>query len=282
MASVKRDYYEVLGVSREAEPDEIQKAFHARARELHPDVSEDPEADEGFRELAQAYEVLSKPQARLLYDRFGFRGVGHGGFAGADDEAESVSKVELYDWIVNGRRPRRGADAYAEVEIDEVVAAGGTTRRVKLTRVEACGTCGGDGIAPGATSKECAACRGRGWRKDSADLDAGTLLQLEPCDECGGSGISPTRRCDACDGEGRVTRERKLRVKIPPGTQNGQRLRLAGQGQRGAAGGESGDAWILVRVRPLPKDSRLLRYGALAGLACAASFLVLLFISPPV
>ena len=279
MGTVKRDFYDVLGVDRDADAHAIQKAFHARARELHPDVSGDPDADEDFRELAQAYEVLSKPQARLLYDRFGYRGVGHGGFDGGEDP-ESVSGIELYDWIVNGRRPRRGEDVFAEVDLDEARAEQGTTKRVKLTRVEACATCGGNGVAPGAASNECAACRGRGWRQDASNLEAGTLLQLTPCDECDGSGVSASRRCSDCNGEGRVLRERKVRVRIPAGTRNGQRLRLQGQGQRGAAGGESGDAWILVRVRPLPKDLRLVRYGAALAFACAIGFLALLFLAP--
>ena len=279
MGAVKRDYYEVLGVARDADADAIQKAFHARARELRPDVSGRPEADEDFRELAQAYEVLSKPQARLLYDRVGYRGVGHGGFEDSD-AAGNVSGLELYDWIVNGRRPRRGEDVFAEVDLDEAQAEQGATKRVKLTRVDACETCGGNGVAPGAASNECAACRGRGWRKDASSLDAGTLLQLAPCDECDGSGISAARRCGECRGEGRVLRERKVRVRIPQGARNGQRLRLEGEGQRGAAGGESGDAWILVRVRPLPRDLRLVRYGAALALACAIGFLALLFLAP--
>src|SRR5919201_1359167 len=230
MATTQRDYYEILGLSRNATDGDIKKAFRRLARELHPDVSDAPDAHDRFREVAEAYEVLSKPETREVYDLYG--GVGRG-------------------------RPRaRGADVAAEVEIELVEAATGTTREVPIRTSVSCERCGGSGAEPGTSPTRCPQCEGSGYVQHVSRSAFGQFVRTQPCTRCGGVGTIVETACERCAGRGRVVEERSLQVEIPPGIHDGQRIRLSGEGHAGALGGRSGDVYVQVRVRPDPRFVR--------------------------
>jgi molecular chaperone DnaJ len=270
MQTAKTDYYEVLGVPRTADEETIKRAFRALARELHPDVSVDPDAEEKFREASEAYGVLSKPATKLLYDRFGFRGRGNGWF-GPPGRGVGSFPEDLLDRVFHAGRRRRG-QAVAEVEVDPYEAERGATRTVEYTASEACPACNGDGAAAGALRTTCPACRGTGRLTERSNLDEAQLLQIETCPHCSGRGELVSEACRRCEGRGRLSVERKAELKIPTGTEDGERLELnAGQG------GEA--LFAVVRVRRFRHDSALVRAAALLALAVAIGFLVLLLVT---
>ena len=245
MTRTKSDYYELLGLPRTAGDEEIRRAFRARARELHPDVSHEPEAEERFREVTAAYSVLSKPTARFLYDRFGYRGRGHGGFGPGGRRAE--------------------ARILAEVEIDQLEAERGTRREVRLAADEECAVCSGSGAVSGTDVRSCVTCAGKGQIQVSSGLGDGRLLRVVQCHDCDGLGRIFERRCQECLGRGRVTQRRVIKVRIPAGVEDGTRLRVMGEPE---------EDHLLVRVKPGPIDSLLVRVAATALLACAIGLLV--------
>jgi molecular chaperone DnaJ len=246
----RHDYYEVLGVPRTADEEEIRKAYLALARTLHPDVSDEPDAGERFREVTAAYSVLSKPTARFLYDRFGYRGRGGGFGPGA---ARGDSRV------------------IAEVEIDPVEAGRGTRREVLLAADDECELCGGTGAVPGTGVRVCETCGGKGRVRVSAGLGVGRLLQIERCADCGGLGRFFERACAECRGQGRVTSRRVLKVRIPPGVEDGTRLRIMGEPE---------ENHLLVRILPGPMDSPLVRWTATLLLAFAIGLLAYFLVWP--
>jgi molecular chaperone DnaJ len=258
VATVRRDYYDVLGVSREATDKEIKSAFRRLARELHPDVSDQPDAEERFREAAEAYEVLSKPETRELYDRFGHEGLRTGGFRPTDFDFANIADLfsvffgdELFG-MGRGptRRASRGADVLAEVTIELEEAARGIVRPVPFPVAVTCRTCAGSGAAPGTAPEPCPRCGGAGRLRSVSSSVFGQFIRTQTCTECGGSGqILPTP-CPNCRGSGQTTEERTLDVEVPPGIHDGQRIRLSGEGHAGALGGRAGDAYVLVRIRP--------------------------------
>ena len=263
MAQARRDYYEILGVGRDAGEPELKKAFRKLARELHPDVSEDPDAEERFRELAEAYEVLSKPETRELYDRYGHEGLRTGGFRPTDFDFAGLSDLlgaffgdDLFGGMSGRRRRRRGADLAAEIVIDLVDAARGVTREVKFAVAVACETCAGSGADPSVGLETCARCQGVGRVQQMQRTILGQFVTAQVCGSCNGSGKVVVEPCETCKGVGRVSEERRLEVRIPPGIHDGQQLRLSGEGHAGDRGAQAGDVYVLVRVRPDPRFVR--------------------------
>jgi molecular chaperone DnaJ len=258
-----RDYYEVLGVARDASVGEIKKAFRRLARELHPDVNaHDPEAEEKFKEAAEAYEVLSDADRRRTYDRFGREGLRSGGWS---PRAEGFAGVEdLFQAFFGGdpfgraRGPAAGGDVLAEVEIELSDVLEGTGREVSFEAVGVCERCRGNGAEPGTPIETCDRCEGTGQLRQVSSSFFGQVVRTAPCDRCGGDGRIPETPCERCDGAGRVSEPRTWEVEIPAGIEHGQRIRIAGAGHAGDPGGRQGDLYVEVRIA---EDERFGRQG---------------------
>jgi molecular chaperone DnaJ len=264
-----RDPYEVLGVRRDASEQQIKKAFRALARELHPDVNaHDPDAEEKFKEAAEANEILSDPDRRATYDRYGHEGLRSGGWSPGFDSFGSFG--DLFEAFFGGAGagggrsgPAPGADLAVAVEVDLLEAARGSTVEVELEAIELCDHCNGNGAEPGTPIETCARCGGAGQLQATTRTPFGQMVRAVICDVCNGDGRVPAQPCQECRGRGRRMGQRKLEVDIPAGIADGQRIRLSG---RGHAGGRSergqlaapGDLYVLVRVRP---DERFVREG---------------------
>jgi len=264
MATTERDYYELLAVSRTASADEIKRAFRRLAREVHPDVSKEPDADHRFREIVEAYEVLSNSERRELYDRFGHAGLRSGGFQPTTFDLGNLS--DLFSAFFGddifgggGKSGRaRGADIAARVEIDLVEVATGTNRQVPFGVAVPCGRCGGNGAEPDTEIRTCPTCGGGGRVRQVSRSVFGEFVRAGTCPTCSGSGQLVDKECDECKGAGRVIEERTLEVEIPPGIHDGQRIRLTGEGHSGTLGARAGDAYVEVHVR---HDDRFVREG---------------------
>jgi molecular chaperone DnaJ len=264
MATTNRDYYELLGVSRDADETAIKKAFRSLARQLHPDVSDAPDAEQRFREVTEAYEVLSNSETRALYDRYGHEGLRSGGFnptafdmTGLGDLFSAFFGDDLFGGV--GRnRSARGADIGAEIEIELVDAARGTSVRVPFQVAITCSVCHGDGVEPGTQLTTCPRCAGAGRLQQVSRSVFGEFIRTSTCPQCSGRGQIVEHPCETCEGAGRVVEEREIDVDIPAGIHDGQRIRLSGEGHAGVLGGRAGDVYVLVRVRP---DARFVREG---------------------
>ena len=258
--TTRRDYYEILGVARDASDQVIKSAYRKLALQFHPDRNPgDKQAEEKFKEAAEAYAVLADPEKRGLYDRFGHAGVGAGAGAGGgfdptifadfSDIFAGLGDVFGFGDIFGARRrrsgPQRGADLRYDLEITFDESARGAETTIQIPREETCETCTGTGAAPGTTAESCAQCRGTGQLR----YQQGFLTVARPCANCRGTGKTISKPCTACRGVGRIGRERKLTVKIPPGIATGQRLRLYGEGEHGSAGGPPGDLYVVVHVQ---------------------------------
>src|SRR3954453_6196924 len=234
MATTERDYYELLGVARDAAEAEIKKAFRALARALHPDVSEADDADERFREVVEAYEVLSKSETRELYDRYGHAGLRSGGFEPGHFDFGSLSDLFsafFGEDVLGGRASRaRGADIVAAVEIELADAATGATREVPFEVAVACAHCGGDGAEPGTEVTTCPTCGGAGRLQQVSRSVFGEFVRTQAFPTCGGTGRKIETPCSVCEGNGRVFGERRLEVSTPAAIPDGQRIRLSGEG----------------------------------------------------
>lgn len=249
------DYYAALGVERTASTEEIKKAYRKKARRLHPDVNEAADAEEQFKQLGRAYEVLSDPQKRQNYDATGdpdgrpagFGGGGAGGFGGFSD---------IFETFFGGggaggpaSRTRRGQDSLIRVGIDLRDAVFGTTKEVEVETAVTCPDCDGSCMRPGSTATTCPDCHGAGQIQRPMRSILGTVLQTQTCARCAGFGNIIEDPCQECDGQGRVRERKTLKVKIPAGVDRGNRIHLAGQGEAGIAGGPSGDLFIEVDIR---------------------------------
>jgi molecular chaperone DnaJ len=259
---VPTDYYDVLGVSKSASDDEIKRAYRQLARRHHPDVAKDKTAaDSRFKEINEAYEVLSDPDKRQRYDRFGHAGVngnagagGFGPFSGFGNEGFG----DLFDMFFGGTRqqqqrptgPQRGADLRYDLEIDLEDAYRGTERPITFSHMASCETCHGSGAKPGTLISACDRCHGSGVMRTARNTPLGQFVTQSTCNKCGGEGQVVTSPCEVCRGRGRVERQRTLTVKIPPGVDSGSRIRLTGSGEAGARGGAAGDLYVYLTVRP--------------------------------
>jgi molecular chaperone DnaJ len=265
---MKRDAYEVLGLSRDASDSEIKKSFRRLARELHPDVnSEDPHAEERFKEAAEAYEILSDPERRAVYDRYGHEGLTSSGFSSSFQGFGSFADIfdaffggDPFGSAGYGGRPGavQGGDVAVAAEISLADAATGTTVDVEFDAVETCERCHGEGAEPGSRIETCERCGGSGQLRAVSRTAFGQLVRQTVCDACGGDGRIPVTPCRECGGRGRVARRRKLAVEVPAGIADEQRIRLAGRGHAGERGGPAGDLYVLVRVA---EDPRFIRDG---------------------
>jgi molecular chaperone DnaJ len=268
---VPRDYYEILGVSREASEAEIKRTFRKLARELHPDVNaDDPAAEDRFKEAAEAYEVLSDPERRRVYDAFGHQGLRTGGWTprttgvgGFEDifEAFFGRGDPLFGELFGFQRPgpAAGGDVGAEVEITLAEVVTGTSRELSFDAVTTCERCRGNGAEPGTPIRTCEECGGSGQMRRVRRTAFGQLVQTGVCSNCGGDGRVPEQPCEQCGGRGRTAGTRTWDVEIPPGIESGQRMRIAGAGHAGESGARAGDLYVRVIVA---EDERFRREGS--------------------
>ena len=253
----QRDYYEVLGLPRTASPEDIKAAFRKLARQYHPDVSQEPNAEERFKEINEAYAVLSEPDRRAAYDRFGHAGVQNTG--GVPDF--TVDFADLFEEFFGGfggfgrtssRRarnaPRRGGDLQYNVDLTFEESIFGVEKEVEIARDEVCETCGGNRAEPGTSPVRCTTCNGSGEVRQVRQTLLGSMVQVSTCPVCNGQGETIATPCHTCTGRGLVRRTRKKVISIPAGVDNGNQIRLAGEGQPGENGGPNGNLYLIIRV----------------------------------
>ncbi|HYM83684.1 MAG TPA: molecular chaperone DnaJ [Candidatus Dormibacteraeota bacterium] len=262
----EQDYYRVLGVERGASDAEIKRAFRKLAQQYHPDVSQEPGAAERFKEVNEAYQVLSDPQRRQAYDMFGRAGVGTGfgegdfpggfgaGFGGLGD---------IFDAFFGGTaagsrrgRPMAGSDLRYDLRISFEEAVHGTEKEIEFKAPARCETCGGSGAAPGSSASTCPQCNGRGEVRSVRQTMLGQMVNVTTCPRCHGEGRVIETPCDTCHGEGRVERQRTLRVVVPAGIDEGHQIRRGGEGEGGPRGGPAGSLYVAVHVAPHPELRR--------------------------
>ena len=264
------DAYELLGVARDADETQIKKAFRKLARELHPDVNGEPGAEEKFKEVAEAYEILSDPERRATYDRYGYDGLRSGGYAPTDFGAFG-GLSDILDAFFGGGGggggifggggrggPAPGRDAGAEAVIDLSDVAKQTSVEVRFEAIAVCERCHGNAAEPGTPIRTCDRCGGSGRLQGVTRTPFGQVVRQVECDVCHGDGRIPEQPCTRCDGRGRTIEDRALNVDIPAGIEDGQRIRISGKGHAGDAGAPPGDLYVSVRVRD---DDRFVRDG---------------------
>ncbi len=257
----KRDYYEVLGVSKEADKKEIRRAYRKLSKKYHPDLNKEAGSEEKFKEITEAYEVLSDEQKRAQYDQYGHDGpsFGGGGFGGSGFGGGGFGGFEdIFDTFFGGgggrhrdpNRPRQGESLQYSMTIDFMTAVFGGEKEIEVTREEQCQTCQGDGAKPGTTKETCSTCQGTGQMTEMVNTAFGQMMNRSTCTTCGGTGEIIPEKCNTCHGTGRQKKTSKVKVTIPAGIDDGQRLRLAGQGEDGLNGGPAGDLYIVFYVEP--------------------------------
>ena len=256
MTTSKRDYYDVLGLSRAASEEEIKRTFRKLALEYHPDRNKDEGAEERFKEINEAYQVLSDPAKRADYDRYGHAGVRTNGGRGFEGFENFGGFGDIFDAFFGGgvgARTRttagaRGADLQYSVTVAFNEAVFGTEQEFEIIRAEACSACNGSRAEPGSSSTVCASCRGAGQVRRAHQSIFGQFVQMATCGTCRGEGKVITEPCSKCKGTGRERRKRKLAVPIPAGIESGTQIRITGEGEAGANGGQAGDLYVSVKV----------------------------------
>ncbi len=270
---MKRDYYEILGIDKNASQEEIKKAYRRLAKKYHPDINLDKkEAGEKFKEISEAYEILADPDKRSNYDMFGHAAVqdafGRGGFSWGDfthfgDIEDLFGKDffgsrdffgrDIFDIFFGSKKerygPTRGADLRYDLDITLGDAAFGTTKEVEISRMVTCDSCDGSGAKPGGL-KACPDCNGTGQIRQSKRTAFGVFTSVTTCNKCHGNGKIIESFCTTCHGDGKVRRTRKISIKIPPGVDTDTRLRIVGEGEAGTSGGSAGDLYVIVDVKP--------------------------------
>jgi molecular chaperone DnaJ len=251
--SAKRDYYEVLGVGREAGTEEIRKAYRRLARQYHPDMNKNTDADERFKEINEAYEVLTDDQKRAAYDRFGHRGL-EGGFGDFSGFSDITDIFESFFGGFGGTRgqkgPRPGEDLRANVVLPFEEAVFGTEKELEVEYLALCATCGGSGAEPGSKATRCPECGGTGQVRRMRSSLFGSFVNVSTCPRCGGGGEIIPNPCHECRGQQRVRSKKRLTVTIPPGVDDGTRVRIAGEGNAGINGGPPGHLYVFLTVKP--------------------------------
>ncbi len=253
------DYYEILGVSRDAGKEDIKRAYRRLARKYHPDVNKEPGAEEHFKEINRAYEILSEPETRNRYDRFGEAGVS-GGAAGFDPD-NMGGFADIFETIFSGfggmggqatarRRtgPTRGEDLRLDFRLKFREAVFGGEKEIRIRHLETCQTCKGSGARPGTSSRTCTTCNGAGQVRRATRTPFGTFAQVSVCPTCDGAGEVIEEKCDVCGGSGRRQETKKLKITIPAGVDNGMKLRVAREGDAGLKGGPPGDLFVYLTV----------------------------------
>ena len=264
--ATQRDYYDVLGVPRGASDDDIKRSFRKLAQQWHPDVNTSHEADARFKEINEAYQVLSDPQRRQAYDMFGraAAGAGAGGFDPFGGQAGGFQGFgDIFDAFfggaaAGGRRPRvpTGADLRYDMQITFAESISGADKEIEFTAMTRCETCGGDGAEPGTVPTTCPKCHGTGELRSVRSTMLGQIVNVSPCDRCRGTGKIVDTPCHTCRGDGRVERKRKLRVTIPAGIDDSHQIRLSGEGEAAPRGGVPGNLYVVVHVTPHPQLRR--------------------------
>ncbi len=260
------DFYELLGVGRDADADTLKRAYRRLARQYHPDINKEAGAEDRFKEIGRAYEVLSDPQSRARYDQFGEAGLG--GAAGAPDMGDMGGFADLFETFFSGfggaqaggrqrrRGPQQGDDLRYDLTIDFEQAVFGQEQEIKIPHLETCDTCGGSGDKPGSGPTTCGTCGGAGQVRRATRTPFGSFTQVAECPTCGGTGQVIADPCSACGGQGVHQVRKKLRINIPAGVDTGTRLRVSGEGNAGPRGGPSGDLYVFLTVRPHPRLKR--------------------------
>ena len=256
-----RDYYEVLGVAKDASQADIKNAFRQKARKLHPDVNKEPDAEEKFKELGQAYEVLSNEEKRAMYDRYGVDGLKNAGYDtsgpfdfGFGDLSDILSSFfgggfgGGFSASSNQNRPQRGSDLRLDINLEFKEAVFGCEKEVEIEHLETCEICNGTGAKAGSTPQTCSTCGGSGQVRHATRTIMGNFVQVGICPDCQGSGKIIKDKCPECGGAGQKEVTRKLKLKIPAGVDNGSQMRMAGQGDAGIKGGPTGDLYVVLHV----------------------------------
>lgn len=255
----KKDYYEVLGVNKAANENDLRKAYRNLAKTYHPDINKTPEAEEKFKEISEAYEVLSDSDKRSRYDQFGHAafGGGQGGFGGFEGGFGGFSDLgDIFDTFFGGGRsrgrrqqgPERGSDLRMDIEVDFKDAIFGVEKEISIKHLENCEVCSGNGAEPGTKISSCQTCGGAGQVQQTQKTLFGTFSSIAPCPKCGGVGKFPESPCKPCNGKGKVQKDKKLKIKIPAGVDSGARIRVPGEGDMGERGGGPGDLFVVLHV----------------------------------
>ncbi|WP_096270631.1 molecular chaperone DnaJ [Paucisalibacillus globulus] len=253
----KRDYYEVLGLEKNASKEEIKKAYRKLARQYHPDVNKEPDAADKFKEAKEAYETLSNEQKRAQYDQFGHAGMdgqGFGGFGGGQDFGGFGDIFDMFFGGGGGRRrdpnaPQQGADLQYTMILDFEESIFGKETDIMIPRDEECATCHGSGAKPGTKPKSCSHCNGSGQLNTEQNTPFGRVVNRRVCHHCNGTGKIIPEKCATCSGDGTVKKNKKIHINIPAGIDDGQQIRVAGKGEPGKNGGPAGDLYVVIQVR---------------------------------
>lgn len=250
----KRDYYEVLGVDRDASKQDIRRAYRKLARKYHPDVNKAEDAEERFKEIKEAYEVLKDDQKRAQYDRFGHAGPQSGGFGGAGQDFSGFGDIFDMFFGGGGRRqdpnaPRQGADLQYTLTLDFEEAIFGKETEITVPKDEPCDTCNGSGAKPGTSPTRCQHCHGTGQIHMEQSTPFGKIVNQRTCNYCQGTGQYIAEKCHTCGGSGTVKKHSRIKVTIPAGIDDGQQIRLSGKGEPGINGGPPGDLFVVIQVR---------------------------------
>lgn len=264
-----RDYYDILGVSRSADPDELKRSYRRLARKYHPDVNKEPGAEDKFKEINKAYETLSDPQMRGRYDQFGEAGVSSAAGAGYQDFGDFGGFADIFETFFSGfggspqsgrRRsgPARGEDLRFDLKLKFREAVFGGEQQIRISHLESCKTCEGTGAKPGTRPQTCGTCQGSGQVRRMTRTPLGNFTQVSVCPTCNGQGQTVTEKCDSCGGRGQNQVSKKLQIKIPAGVDTGTRLRVSNEGDAGQKGGPPGDLYVYLFVQ---EDSEFRRDG---------------------